>query len=87
MEITEREKLTLNNDDDKSSTLVIATNNFNGVEYDQLDIKIDEFLIVTDWNYSEGWVYGHRRNKKEEKGIFPKVFIKKYEGNNLKNYI
>jgi len=70
-----------NNDDDNilpnEPTLVIATNSFIGEKYDHLDIKKDEFLIVTDWNYSEkGWVYGHRKNNVEEKGIFPEIFVK-----------
>jgi len=65
----ENEELILKN-------VVIAINDFSAKEYDQLDIKKDEFLIVTDWNYKEGWVYGHRKDNKDEKGIFPKVFIK-----------
>eukprot|EP00833_Pecoramyces_ruminatium_P005683 jgi/Orpsp1_1/1179715/evm.model.c7180000070483.1 len=58
-------------------TLVIAINNFEGEKYNHLDIKKDEFLVVTDWNYEEeGWVYGHRKDNENEKGIFPKLFIK-----------
>jgi len=60
----------------KTPTLVIATYDFYGEEYDHLDIKKGEYLIVTDWNCSEkGWVYGHRKDDEEEKGIFPEVFI------------
>jgi len=62
-------------------TLVIATNNFLASEYDQLDIKENEFLVVTDWNHGEGWVFGHRMNNEEEMGIFPKIFVKIYEDN------
>jgi len=47
-----------------------------------LDIKIDEFLIVTDWNCKEGWVYGYRKNNEKEKGFFPKVFVKCCRNNN-----
>ncbi|OUM69104.1 hypothetical protein PIROE2DRAFT_2989 [Piromyces sp. E2] len=66
------------------STLVIAINNFEGEEYNHLDIEKDEFLIVTDWNYEEGWVYGHRKDNEREKGIFPKVFVKIYDKENNK---
>jgi len=68
----------------KTPTLVIATNDFNGGEkYDYLDIKKDEFLMVTNWNCTEkGWVYGYRKNNKEEKGYFPEVFIKIYKEEN-----
>jgi len=55
----------------KTPTLVIATNNFEGGNYSQLDIKKDEFLIVTNWNCGEkGWVYGHRKDNEKEKGFF-----------------
>jgi len=78
-----------NNNDDilhKSSTLVIATNNFDGQSYDHLDIKKDEFLIVTNWNCEEkGWVYGHRKDNEEEKGFFPEVFIKICKNGNRGN--
>jgi len=62
-------------------TLVIATNNFLASEYDQLDIKENEFLVVTNWNYDEGWVFGHRMNNEEEMGIFPKIFVRVYDDN------
>lgn len=60
----------------ETPTLVISTNDFIASKNDQLNIRENEFLVVTDWNYKEGWVYGHRRSKEEEKGIFPKIFIK-----------
>lgn len=67
----------------KTETLVIATNNFDAQRYEHLDIKKDEFLIITDWNYGEkGWAYGHRKGNEKEKGIFPEVFIKIYKNEN-----
>ena len=39
--------------------------------------KKDEILIVIDWNYKDGWIYGHRKDNKNEKGIFQKIFFKK----------
>jgi len=78
-EQNEKERLIYNNNDNiiyKSSTIVTATHNFIAEDYDQLDIEKDEVLVVTDWNYKEGWVYGHRKNNENEKGIFPKVFVK-----------
>ncbi len=77
-----------NNDEtlNKSQTLVIAINNFIGERYDQLDIKKDDILVVTNWKCSEkGWVYGYRRNNKKEKGIFPELFIKIYKDENIGN--
>jgi len=56
-------------------TLVISKNDFYALEYYQLDIRKDEFLIVTDWDGPEGWVYGHRKGNREEQGFFPKVFV------------
>eukprot|EP00833_Pecoramyces_ruminatium_P010392 jgi/Orpsp1_1/1184424/evm.model.c7180000089453.1 len=69
----------------KTPTLVMALHDFSGEKYDQLDISKDEFLVVTDWNCKEeGWVYGHRKDNKEEKGLFPKVFVKVYDNENNK---
>ncbi|ORX86582.1 HECT-domain-containing protein [Anaeromyces robustus] len=59
-----------------SSALVIATNKFIANKYDQLDLDTGELLIVTDWNYEDGWAFGHRKNNKEEKGKFPKVLVR-----------
>jgi len=59
----------------EAPTLVISKNDFFASEYDQLDIRKDEFLIVTNWDGPEGWVFGHRKNNEEEKGYFPKVFV------------
>eukprot|EP00833_Pecoramyces_ruminatium_P010742 jgi/Orpsp1_1/1184774/evm.model.c7180000090930.1 len=52
--------------------------NFTADEYDELDIKKkNEILIVTNWKCEkDGWVYGHRQGNEEEKGLFPKNFIK-----------
>jgi len=66
----------------KTPTLVIAVNTFSGEKYDQLDITKNEFLMVTNWNCEDGWVYGYRKDNKEEKGLFPKVFIKIYKEEN-----
>jgi len=72
----------------KTETLVIATNNFDAQRYEHLDIKKDEFLIITDWNYGEkGWAYGHRKGNEKEKGIFPEVFIKIYKNENKGNFL
>jgi len=67
--------------------LVIAINNFTAQEYDQLDIKKDEFLIVTNWNCEKkGWVYGHRKDDEKEKGMFPEVFIKRCKNEKIVKY-
>ena len=80
-----KEKLqTINNNDNtlpKTPTLVIAKTDFDDEEYNHLDFEKDEFLIVTNWNYGNGWVEGHRKDNEEEKGIFLKELIKIYEGN------
>ena len=78
----ETENQNENNNEDvlpKTPTLVIVTSNYDGEEYNHLDIKKGEFLIVTDWTIKKGWVYGHRKDNEEENGIFPEVFIEIYE--------
>ncbi len=97
-ELLERERLIINNNNSnndnnniilpKTPTLVIATNNFDGQRYDHLDIKKDEFLIVTNWRCGEkGYVYGHRKDNENEKGIFPEIFIKIFKDENLGNIL
>jgi len=70
-----------NNSIIKTSTLVISINDFHASQPGQLNIKKNEYLIVTDWNCEEGWVYGHRKDNETEMGLFPKVFIKIYNEN------
>ena len=68
--------------------LVIVINNFKARESYQLGIKKNELLIVTDWNcVNIGWVYGYRKNNKEEKGMFPEIFIKRFNDKNIGKYI
>jgi len=65
-------------------TPVIAINNFKAQEHDQLEIKKDELLFVTNWNCkNKGYVYGYRKDKKEEKGMFPEVLIKRCKKDNI----
>jgi len=78
------DKMNKNENESLLPTLVIATNDFISHEYYQLDIKKDELLIVTNWNCkNEGWVYGYRKDNKEEKGMFPKCLVKKYNDENI----
>jgi len=81
----ERERL--NNTLPIAPTMVIATNNYDGGDrYDYLDIKKNEFLIVTNWNCGEkDWVYGHRKDNEQKKGILPKIFINIYKNENNEN--
>ena len=67
---------------------MVAINSYLAQEYYQLDLRKDEFLIVTNWNCgNKGWVYGHRKDNKEEKGMFPEVLIKRCEDENLGQHI
>ena len=67
-------------------TLVIATNKFDGESHEHLNFIKNEFLIVTNWSYEKkGWVYGHRKDNEEEKGIFPELFIRIYKDENIGN--
>ncbi|ORX64502.1 HECT-domain-containing protein [Anaeromyces robustus] len=69
----------------KTPTLIIATRDFQAEEYDQLDIIKGEFLMVTNWYEKEGWIFGYRKDHPEEKGLFPKIFIKIYKEENESN--
>jgi len=71
----------------KTPTLVIATHDFTAKKTNQLSIKKDDILMVTNWNGgSKGWVYGHRKDHKKEKGMFPEVFIKICKDENIEKH-
>jgi len=68
----------------KTPTLVIATHDFTARKNNQLSIKKDDILMVTNWNGgNKGWVFGHRKDHKKEKGMFPEVFIKICKDENI----
>jgi len=71
---------TLNIDEFKEKDkgdLVLSLYNFEGINSDELNVKRGDYLIVTNWNVKEGWVYGHQIYNSEKKGLFPKIFITK----------
>ncbi|ORX84877.1 hypothetical protein BCR32DRAFT_110090 [Anaeromyces robustus] len=55
--------------------LVVSLYNFKGNEYNELDIRKDEYYRITDWTIKEGWVYGYSVDNKKRKGLLPKAFI------------
>jgi len=63
-------------------TLVIALDDYRTNEENQLDIRKDELLMVLKWDCDKGWVYGYRKENENEKGYFPKDFIKVYKDKN-----
>ncbi|KAL6632416.1 hypothetical protein U3516DRAFT_656021 [Neocallimastix sp. 'constans'] len=63
--------------------LVLAIKDFIASEPDQLTVKNDDLLIVTDENPKEGWVLGYKNDNESEKGLFPKDFILVYNGNEI----
>jgi len=90
-EVTEMEQRLIKNKSKlppETPTLVTAIHDFTGEKYDQLDISKNEILVVTKWDCDEeGWVFGHRKDNEEEKGLFPKVFAKVYNNENKGNII
>jgi len=68
----------------ESKNLVIAIDDFESKNDNQLDIKKNEILVVTNWNCEDkGLVYGYRKHNKEEKGMFPEIYIKRYNYENI----
>ncbi|OUM64984.1 hypothetical protein PIROE2DRAFT_60335, partial [Piromyces sp. E2] len=46
------------------------------IEMELWERERDQNKNVTNWNCPEGWVFGYRKDHPEEKGLFPKIFIK-----------
>jgi len=68
----------------ESQNLVIAIDNFKSQNSNLLDIKKDETFIITNWNCeNKGLVYGYRKNNREEKGMFPEIYIKRCKYKNI----
>eukprot|EP00833_Pecoramyces_ruminatium_P010071 jgi/Orpsp1_1/1184103/evm.model.c7180000088024.1 len=61
----------------ENGDLAIALYDFNGAQLEELSIYKNEYLIVTNWNIKNGWVYGYKKNNPEKKGIFPFFLISK----------
>jgi len=55
--------------------LVIATRNYLTEEPDELSLTKNDILVVTHWEHNDGWVYGYKKDNREQKGKFPKVFV------------
>jgi len=55
--------------------LVIATRNYLTEEPDELSLFKNDILVVTNWEHNDGWVYGYKKDNRDQKGKFPKVFV------------
>jgi len=64
-------------DETEYGDLVIVLYDFTGSNPDEIDIKKDEYLRVTNWDIGEGWVYGYQSGNKQKEGSFPKAYVKR----------
>lgn len=64
----------------KKLNLAIVLYDFNGSNSNELSIRKDEILIVTNWNIKDGWATGYKKHNPYEQGIFPSALVRKYEG-------
>jgi ankyrin repeat protein len=62
---------------DKVGDVALVLYDFNGSQPIELNIRKDEYLIVTSWNFKEGWAFGYKSNKPSEEGIFPVPLVSK----------
>jgi hypothetical protein len=56
---------------------VISLYDFKGNNPHQLDISKNEKLKVVDWNVKDGWLYGYSVGNSQNKGFFPKLFVRR----------
>jgi len=55
----------------------VALYDFNGCNSDELCIRKNEYIIVTDWTFKTGWAYGYKKDDPHKKGVFPSSFVSK----------
>jgi len=59
----------------QNPVLVVATKDYLASEPDQLSVKKDDLLVITDKNPKREWVFGYKYDNNSEKGLFPKKYI------------
>jgi len=57
--------------------LAVVLYSVNGTTPDELNIRKDEYIIVTNWNVGNGYAYGYKRNDPQKKGKFPLPLVRK----------
>jgi len=62
--------------------LTIGLYDFNWSNYGELSFNKDDVIIVTNWNFKDGWSTGYKRNNLYEQGNFPSVLVCQYNDNN-----
>ena len=59
----------------QNPVLVVATKDYLASEPDQLSVKKDDLLVITDKNPKREWVFGYKYDNNSEKGLFQKIYI------------
>jgi len=62
---------------EEKGDLALVLYDFNGLKSGELTIHKNEYLIVTDWHFKEGWAYGYRKTDPQNKGSFPYSLVRK----------
>jgi len=62
---------------DENGDLAVVLYDFNGFNTNELNIRKNEYIIVTNWNIKEGWAYGYKNDDPQKKGIFPVPLVSK----------
>jgi len=57
--------------------LAVVLYSINGTAPDELNIRENEYLIVTNWNIDNGYAYGYKKNDPQNKGKFPLPLVRK----------
>jgi len=57
--------------------LAVVIYSFNGTTSDELNIRKDEYIIVTNWNVGDGYAFGYKRDDPQKKGKFPLPSVRK----------
>jgi len=81
--INENSKVERNMKYNEKGDRAVVLFSHNGTNSDELILNRGEYLIVTNWNAGDGYVYGYKENDPQQKGKFPSPLVRKYYENRV----
>jgi len=62
---------------DENYSEAVAIYDFESSNSKEVSVKKGEYLVITDWNVSNEWVLGYKKENPEEYGKIPRLIIDK----------
>jgi len=72
-----KEKEKSNEKGNEKGDLAIVLFNFIASTSDELTLRKNEYIMVTNWNIGDDYAFGYKRNSPQKKGKFPSPLVRK----------